>query len=60
MNNGISTGIYWCFILFPNRSISNFEPVGVVVVTNISISGYFSIKLLIKGIEALTSPIETA
>ena len=33
---GISTGKYWCFILFPSLSIKSFDPVGVVVVTSIS------------------------
>ena len=57
---GKSIGRYWCFILEPNLSINIFDPVGVVVVTNTSESSYFFKMPLIKGIEALTSPTETA
>ena len=60
MHSGKSTGKYWCFTVPPNLSNNSLEPVGVVVVTRISIFGYSAISLLKRGIEAFTSPTETA
>ena len=57
---GKSKGTYWCFTLAPNLSNRIFDPVGVLVVTSISELGYVSRRLLTNGIEALTSPTETA
>ena len=57
---GRSSGTYWCFTRAPILSRRIFDPVGVLVVTNISELLYVSKRLLTSGIEALTSPTETA
>jgi hypothetical protein len=52
--------MYWCFTLEPILSNRIAEPVGVVVVTIYSELGKSEINALKRGIDALTSPTDTA
>ena len=53
-------GMYWCLILEPILSNKIAEPVGVVVVTINSELGKSDINALKRGMDAFTSPTDTA